>query len=321
MVRVSAILLLLLTAPPLHAAEVTDEGKAQARGLMQEGARHYKNGEYEEALEKFQAAHRAFANPRILFNLGQAYRGLGRYVDSIESFQRFLADATDAPASARAAATKAVDDLRSKVAFVELSCNLAGAEVSVDGRAKGETPLFENIALLPGPHQLLVEKPGARPYTNKLVAIRGTRQKLEVVLEPIPAAPPPPVVVAPPPPPVREAPALMRPALARKLGIGLAAGGVAAIGVGLVFGTKAHADAQQIKEQCAQSCSAADIHPVDAQRLSHGRLQWIFLGTGVAALAGASAVLLLWGREPHPAVELQAALAPGGGTVRVGGRW
>ena len=40
MVRVAGILLLLLAAPPLHAADANDEVKTQARTLMQEGARH-----------------------------------------------------------------------------------------------------------------------------------------------------------------------------------------------------------------------------------------------------------------------------------------
>jgi hypothetical protein len=319
MVR-AALLSLLLLAGPVRAAEVSDEGKAQARALMQEGARHYSRGDYEAALEKFQAAHRAFANPRILFNMGQAYRGLGRYVESIEAFQRFLTEATEAPATARASATKAVDELRSKVAFLEISCGVAGAEVSLDGQPKGTTPLPGTIAVLPGPHQLLVEKAGSLPFTSKVLAARGARQKIEVVLEPIPVAPPPRIVVAPPPPPVREEPAAMRPALARKLGAGLAVGGVAAIGAGLVFGAKAHGDAKQIMDRCAETCSATAIRPLDQQRQSHGRLQWIFLGTGAAALAGATAVFLLWGREQQE-LEVQAALAPGGGGVRVGGRW
>jgi hypothetical protein len=309
-------LVVLLAAVPVRAAE--SDARAQARALSQEGARHYNRGEYEAALEKFQEAYRTFANPRILFNVGQVQRDLGRPVEAIESFERFLAEAGDAPAPARAAAGKWLEELRAKVATVEVSCGLDGAEVTLDGQSHGQTPLPRPLTVMPGPHQLLVEKAGFVTFAARLNAERGARTSIEARLEPVPppAPPAPAPVVRPAPVP---APAPPRWSVTRKIGVGLAGAGVASAATGLFFGSKARGEAQQISDQCSGGCTASDIHDLDQRRLSHGRTQWILLGAGAAALVGGTVLILAGGSGGAEKVEVEAALGPG--SIALRGRW
>lgn len=308
-------LVVLLAAAPVRAAE--PDARAQARALSQEGARHYNRGEYEAALEKFREAYRTFANPRILFNLGQVQRDLGRPVEAIESFERFLAEAGDAPAPARAAAGKWLEELRTRVATVEVSCGLDGAEVTLDGQSHGQTPLPRPLTVMPGPHQLLVEKPGFVTFAARLNAERGARTSVEARLEPVPPpAPPAPAPVVRPAPPAPEPP---RWSVARKIGVGLAGAGVASAATGLFFGSKARGEAQQIADRCNGGCMASDVHDLDQRRQSHGRTQWILLGAGAAALVGGTVLFLAGGSGRAEKVELEAALGPG--SITLAGRW
>jgi tetratricopeptide (TPR) repeat protein len=64
--------------------------------LLSQGSKLYHQGDLAGALEKFEAAYVAFPSPKLMFNIGQANRDLGRPVEAVEAFQRFLAEATDA---------------------------------------------------------------------------------------------------------------------------------------------------------------------------------------------------------------------------------
>ena len=109
-----------LVRPALVLAADGEASKARAAALVKEGNRAFDAGDYTAALSKFQSAFGLYASPRILFNLGQCYDRLGRYDEATESFEGFLARAASAPAPARAEAQRALEELHSKVARVEV---------------------------------------------------------------------------------------------------------------------------------------------------------------------------------------------------------
>jgi hypothetical protein len=162
------------------------------------------------------------------------------------------------------------------------------------------------------------------PFVGKVELARGARQTVKVTLVPIvapaPAAPLPPSPT-PAAPVVQEAPAEPAPTswtTGRKLAVGLAAGGAAAIGAGLYFGMQARSAAERINAACAAGCEGDAIKSDDQSRLSNGRTQWILLGTGAAALAGGTILWLVSGPEK---TNVEAALLPGGGAVSLRGTW
>src|SRR5215475_11501406 len=83
-VRLAALALAAGLALAPRAAAADD--KAAAKAKLVEGADLLKRGEYQSALERFQRAYELVPSPKIQFNFGLAYKGLGRNADAIEAF-------------------------------------------------------------------------------------------------------------------------------------------------------------------------------------------------------------------------------------------
>src|SRR6478735_9268880 len=64
-----------------------------AEQLFRKGVAAYGARDFSKAIELFTAAHRITKAPQILFDLGQAYRGLGACLRARESFEEFSAAA------------------------------------------------------------------------------------------------------------------------------------------------------------------------------------------------------------------------------------
>src|SRR5262249_15316428 len=74
---------LLCSDPAAHAQPPDAEAaRARATALTKDAARAYQNGDYGTALARFQDAYAVFPSPRLLFNLGQTYERLSRFVEA-----------------------------------------------------------------------------------------------------------------------------------------------------------------------------------------------------------------------------------------------
>jgi tetratricopeptide (TPR) repeat protein len=167
------------------------EPRAEARAKLVQGSEFLKRREFEEALARFQEAYRLVPSPKIQYNFGLAYRGLGRKADAMEAFDRFLSEAPDAPKESRQTAERERAELLGQVTVLEVKVDLAGAEVFIDGRSYGTTHT-NHIYLDPGPHQLSVEKAGEGPaFTERINATAGQRMTVMARLARAPTPPPP----------------------------------------------------------------------------------------------------------------------------------
>jgi hypothetical protein len=188
---------LLAGGSPLRAAP--RDPKAVARAKLVEGAQLLGQGEYEEALARFQEAYARVPSPKIFYNYGLAYRGLGRNAEAIGAFDRFLAEAGDAGADKLADAEHRRAELLKKVGILEISSEVEGADILVDGTSYGQTPRTAPIYLDSGNHLLSVRK-GKAQHVQRLATERGQKQTVVVVLSENTA---PPLVMTPnqlPPP-------------------------------------------------------------------------------------------------------------------------
>src|SRR3954468_17390347 len=117
--RLLAIFALLIFPRVSSAAPKADE-KAQARALLVEGGGLLQSGDYAEALSRFEKAYALVPSPKIQYNLGLAYLGLGRPADALQAFQTFVDGATDAAPANITAAKKYLAQLPKKIGVVEL---------------------------------------------------------------------------------------------------------------------------------------------------------------------------------------------------------
>ncbi len=128
------------TAPP------TAEAQQQGRDHFARGLARYHEGDFGGALVEFQRAYDVAPSFRILFNLGQTAYELRDYAGAVTAFTRYLTEGADrVPQERRAEVEKSLRDLDQRVGRVEISTNVPGAELSIDGVHVGTSPLSSPV--------------------------------------------------------------------------------------------------------------------------------------------------------------------------------
>ena len=161
------------------------QAKAQAQTLLGQGTKLYQQGDVAGALEKFNAAYAAYPSPKLMFNIAQANRDLGRPVEALEAFEKFLAGAADASSETVADVRRSVAELQGRLGRIQIDCEMVGAEVSVDGRSVGLTPLPELIWATPGHHQVTAKHASAAPAIEDADVTAGSVSTVTVRLAPV----------------------------------------------------------------------------------------------------------------------------------------
>lgn len=311
---VSFVLLALLAQAGPETASL--DAKARAQSLLKESAQHYQQGELTDALEKLNQAYALFPSPKLLFNIGQASRELGRPVDAVDAFERFLAQATDASPDLRDEARRSVEELAPQIGRLLVDCIVPGVEISVDGRLVGRAPIADTIRVMPGSHQVTATGSNIMPDVRNVSVAAGTVET--VVMRPrllaeiaaakpveVPAASQP-VVVVPRladlqavPPPVEAAPEQGW-WLGRKW-TWVAAGGTVVFGTGaIIAGTMMQSKLDELRSTCGKGsgpnwtgCTSSDIDSLDARKTTAN----VFWGLTAAAAVTTGVLFYFEGRE------------------------
>jgi hypothetical protein len=195
MIHVAPLVLLALIGQ-VNPPTASPEAKAKAQTLLREGARLYEKGVLLPALEKFNEAYAEFPSPKLLFNIGQASRDLGRFVDAMVAFERFLDEDPEAPADMIDEAKKSMAELQSKLGKLRIQCSRAGAEISVDGKPVGISPITQPIWAAQGSHQVTARHPATIPAVEDVDVNPGWVHTVVMTLQPL--VEPQPVAAAPP---------------------------------------------------------------------------------------------------------------------------
>ena len=274
------------------------------------------------ALSKFEEAFRLVSSPKILFNMGKAHLALGDEAKADEAFERFLDEAPYAPKESRDEAQRRVETLRPHLAYLEVQTDDVGSTISIDGRVVGTAPLARPSVVLPGSHQVLVEKSEMAPQSRQVSPIAG--QKLRVVVKLVSAAASPAATATPPPfaplggpaPPATAAPSpgpngaslgvdVTAPPSSgenrghslRTTGLVLGGAGAAVTIVGIVFGVAAKADGDaNAKTGATISSSTYDAGHRDQT------LQYVGYALGAALIAGGVATWVIGSGHEKQAV-------------------
>jgi len=84
---------------------------------------------------RFESAYAKVPSPKLFFNFAQVHRRLGRTVEALDFYERYLAETPDAPAKLRTEAQQRTADLKKRVATIAIRSAAVGHEVTVDGRS------------------------------------------------------------------------------------------------------------------------------------------------------------------------------------------
>jgi tetratricopeptide (TPR) repeat protein len=188
-------------------AFAADSAKQQAARLLDAGVAQFDEGHAAEAYASFQSAYQLYPSAKILLNMGQALKALGRDAEAAQAYQRFLMETSALPevGDRRVALARAgLAEILPHIGRVRLSVQPPEAIVNVDGRPMGAASQLRTIYLAVGDHQVAASSNGFVEKSVRISAVAGHEEALELVLEPLPAAPPVVVTAAPAPAPGRR---------------------------------------------------------------------------------------------------------------------
>lgn len=298
-------------APPAGKSDVATD---KARQLHIEGDELYKQGDYARARVSFVAAWALKKNWQLAGSLGDCEVKLGFYRDAAEHLAYFLRMSPMQPPSDDA--TKLYKEAQAKVARLDISVDLPGADVVVDGRFVGKSPMEDPVFVEPGSHDVEVRL-GEKLRTFHVELAKGSPSPLVVALATAQKKPSP-----------QDGPKL--PILLGGAALGLGAVGA---GIGLMAaagGKGADADAvlQQMKAAnvvCTRPPVTGPCQDIVSLRQSHDTLHNValplFVSGGVVAVAALS--YALWPRDngtpKSTGFHVVPLAGPDGGGLWIGG--
>lgn len=292
-------------APNGHAA--SDEQRAAARSLAEQGAHAFSERRFGDAVDRFERAQALIHSPVHLLFIARASVELGQLVKAQETYIKITREnlASGAPPAFANAVEQAHEELevlkpRIPRATVRIVAPAGTSpELFIDGTPIPSVLVGVPVPLDPGQHTFEVRSEGASPTQQELSLVEGQVTELELTLGPATGA------VTPAPEgttPVEgsgstsnlEQDDLMRYGAYAGFGIG-----VVGIGVGTVFllsAQTAKQDADDLFNECNPGCSTAEQDRVQGRLDDEAKDNTIalvsYMGAGVGIAAGVTLLLL-----------------------------
>ncbi|MRG91614.1 PEGA domain-containing protein [Polyangium spumosum] len=194
------------TPTPTPAPSPADADKESAR-LFEDAKKAHKAFQWDKARDAALAAFKLKPDPAYGLILGQSELQTGKPRDAAEHLELFVREAKSATAIEKQTAQKLLDDAKLKLGTLIIKVNVEGADVSIDGKAVGRSPLVAPLFVDPGSHEVEVKKFGFDPGKELLAVAPATESEMEFALAALPAEPEtkqpePPKKEEPKPPPL-----------------------------------------------------------------------------------------------------------------------
>jgi hypothetical protein len=184
------------------AARAADaDPKAAAREHFQKGVAAFDERRFAEAADEFETAYRLSPAFVVLYNIGQVHVILGRSVEAVDAFDKYLKQGASAVSADRKREVQAeIEKQSARIGTIAMRTFPAGAEVRVDGALVGQAPLPKPVRITAGRHTVSATLDGHAPVVREVDVAGRAELALELTLEPV-TAPASAVAPAPPPPP------------------------------------------------------------------------------------------------------------------------
>jgi hypothetical protein len=175
-------LTLLLSQPALGQEAAT--GKAEARLRFQEGLILAQRGELTAAIQAFEAAYATRPHYSVLYNIAQAQAALGRSVEAVSTFERYLGEGGGQISDARRAEVQAaIDASRKSIGKLKLTLTASArnrTRVWLDGVELESKQLEEPLTLSAGKHQLLYSSGAGYPVTEEIAVLGAESTEVRI---------------------------------------------------------------------------------------------------------------------------------------------
>jgi serine/threonine-protein kinase len=318
-----------LTWAPIATAGPTDDQKAAAQLLFEQGRDLVEHGNFAQACPKLAESERLDPGTGTRLWLADCYESNGQTASAWAMFKEAAASAAQSNDKrgtvARERAAKLEPRLSRLMIIVPHQAAVQGMVVQRDGVALGVTEWALPVPVDPGVHTVAASAPGFRPWTTT-VQLPTRPDTLEVTVPLLDPAPGTPATASPassspspsesPPPPAR------RGSTQRIVGLVVAGAGVVGLGIGTYFALHAKStyDASNAGGHCLpdDECDATGTQDRNDAK-SMANIATVTMAVGAAAVVGGA--LLYWMSPRGEAVAVAAAPSIGGGSLRVSVLW
>jgi tetratricopeptide (TPR) repeat protein len=186
-------------------ARADADPKAAARDQFQRGVAAFDERRFAEAAEHFEAAYRLSPAYVVLYNIGQVQVILGRSVEAVDAFDKYLKQGASSVSPERRQEVQAeIEKQLARIGTIAVRTTPDGADVRVDGVAAGKSPLARPVRVTAGRHVVAASLAGHAPVVREVDVTGRAELALELVLE---AKDAPRAATAPPEPPPLPPPA------------------------------------------------------------------------------------------------------------------
>jgi|GEM_PF-1530580 len=164
----------------------SQETRKKAEALAKAGELLFDAKKFKDALKQFLDAYALFEPPKfvipeVIWNIGRCYEEMGDDLNALKYFEEFERYAKDP--QYKGAAEAKIKEVKGRIrAFIEISVDVEGAEVLLDGEKLGFSPLEAPVKVTPGKHVLVVKKAGLPPFESTIDVGIGEKRKVDVVL-------------------------------------------------------------------------------------------------------------------------------------------
>lgn len=360
LIRASGFLLLFAAISTMSQPAYTQTGgpmgteaSQKADEFFRQGKALYKSGKLKEAHDAYRSAWELKRSYDIASNLGNTEIQLGLKRDAAEHYAFCIRNFPSSGGKTQLDhAKERFDQARNDVGALLLKVSADGAELFVDGKSVGRSPLAEEVFVEPGERTIEARLAGHEPAKLIVKAATGSTQTLTLTLVastlPVPVASAVPLASAsvsasaapPPPPPASSAVVSDPPHSGGPSTPVLVTGGVVsglAVVAGVVFtvlanGKASDADQQRkalVQTHGAPACSGATVAPecntlsnsTDARATMSNLAAWSFLGAGGIGAATVIYALAAPKRGPRQEVRVVPVVTGTSAGLVIGGAW
>lgn len=164
---------LLSQATMVKAEGGDDADSAKAAVRFQRAVELYREGSYEGALAEFSKAYQIRPSYLVLYNIAQTQYALHDFVSSYKSLMQYMAEgAGEIPADRRAQIDEMTARLMARIAHLQISTNVTGADIRVDDVSVGTAPLPGPISVNVGTRKVSAFKAGS-PEAVRVLTVAG----------------------------------------------------------------------------------------------------------------------------------------------------
>lgn len=162
---------------------ISREDTLRARNLFFRGLRAFQRANYPDALTHFKASWKINPKNIALYNIAMCYRALFQYRRSIAAFEQYLRrKGRRLIPYKRRIIQRFIKEMESKLGRLKLLVTPPGAEIRVDGRLVGRSPLEEHVLVDPGIRIVKITLKGWRTATLEIDVGTGKRVTMGVRL-------------------------------------------------------------------------------------------------------------------------------------------